>query len=273
VSAPTSSGSVVLVGAGDISGTTTEGEPTAKLLDAVVAANPTATVFTAGDNAYQNGSTSDFANYYDPSWGRHKARTRPSPGNHDYNTSGASGYYAYFGSVAGPSGRGYFSYDIGAWHIISLNSLVASSSSSAQGVWLAQDLAATTKRCILAYWHYPRFSSGANHGSDATMNDFWNPLYAKGATIVISGHDHEYERFAPQTPSGASDPTRGIREFIVGTGGASLYSFASALPNSEVRNASTHGVIKLTLSDGSYAWEFIPVSGSSFRDSGSGTCH
>jgi acid phosphatase type 7 len=237
-----------------------------------VAANPTATVFTAGDNAYPNGSTSDYSNNYAPNWGRHKARTRPSPGNREYN-SGGDGYYAYFGSLAGPSGRGYYSYDLGAWHIISLNSLVASSASSSQGVWLAQDLAATTKRCIIAYWHYPRFSSSSNHGSDPTMNDFWIPLYAKGATIVISGHDHTYERFSPQTPSGASDPTRGIREFVVGTGGASSYGFGSALPNSDVRNSGTDGVLKLTLSDGSYTWEFIPVSGSSFKDSGSGTCH
>ncbi len=262
--------SFVLVGAGDIADC--DASPTAALLD-----NIPGTVFTAGDNAYPNGSSSDYSQCYDPSWGRHKARTRPSPGNHDHNTSGAAGYFGYFGAQAGPAGLGYYSYELGAWHIISLDSEydygVGIDPTSPQGQWLRADLAATTKRCILAYWHYPRFSSGSNHGSDPALQTFWDALYAAGATIVISGHDHEYERFAPQAPDGTADPVRGIREFVVGTGGAGLYSLGTPLPNSEVGNDNSHGVLKLTLSDGSYTWEFIPVAGDSFRDSGSGTCH
>ena len=258
--------SVVLVGAGDIADC--NAEPTAALLD-----NIAGTVFTAGDNAYPNGTASDYASCYDPSWGRHKARTRPSPGNHDYNTSGATGYYNYFGALAGPAGRGYYSYDLGAWHIVSLNSNVSMSAGSAQEVWLRADLAASTKTCTIAYWHHPRFSSGSNHGSSTQSAGVWQALYDAGAEIVISGHDHEYERFAPQTPGAAADPARGIREFIVGTGGAGLYSFATPLPNSEVRDNTSFGVLKLTLSDGSYTWEFIPIAGDSFTDSGSGTCH
>ena len=261
------SASVVLVGAGDIADCTT-GEPTAKLLD-----NIAGTVFTAGDNAYTNGTASEFASCYDPSWGRHKARTRPSPGNHDYGTSGATGYYNYFGALAGPAGLGYYSYDLGAWHIVSLNSNVSMSAGSAQEVWLRADLAASTKTCTIAYWHHPRFSSGSSHGSSTQSADVFQALYNAGAEIVIVGHDHEYERFAPQTPNAVADPARGLREFVVGTGGAGLYSFGTPLPNSEVRDNTSHGVLKLTLSNGSYTWQYIPVAGNSFTDSGSGTCH
>jgi hypothetical protein len=261
------SASVVLVGAGDIADCTT-GEPTAKLLD-----NIAGTVFTAGDNAYTNGTASEFASCYDPSWGRHKARTRPSPGNHDYGTSGATGYYNYFGALAGPAGLGYYSYDLGAWHIVSLNSNVSMSAGSTQEVWLRADLAASTKTCTIAYWHHPRFSSGSSHGSSTQSADVFQALYNAGAEIVIVGHDHEYERFAPQTPNAVADPARGLREFVVGTGGAGLYSFGTPLPNSEVRDNTSHGVLKLTLSNGSYTWQYIPVAGNSFTDSGSGTCH
>src|SRR6266480_2331045 len=261
------SASVVLVGAGDIADCTT-GEPTAKLLD-----NIAGTVFTAGDNAYSNGTAAEYASCYDPSWGRHKARTRPAPGNHDYGTSGATGYYNYFGALAGPAGLGYYSYELGAWHIISLNSNVSMSAGSAQETWLRSDLAASTKTCTVAYWHHPRFSSGSSHGSSTMSADVFQALYDAGAEIVIVGHDHEYERFGPQTPNAGADPVRGIREFVVGTGGAGLYSFATPLPNSEVRDNTSHGVLKLTLSDGSYTWQYIPVAGNSFTDSGSGTCH
>jgi uncharacterized protein YjdB len=261
------SASVVLAGAGDIADCTT-GEPTAALLD-----NIAGTVFTAGDNAYSNGTASEFANCYDPSWGRHKARTRPAPGNHDYGTSGATGYYNYFGALAGPSGLGYYSYDLGAWHVVSLNSNVSMSAGSAQETWLRADLAGSTKTCTIAYWHHPRFSSGSSHGSSTQSAGVFQALYDLGADVVIVGHDHEYERFAPQTPNAVADPARGIREFVVGTGGAGLYSFATPLPNSEVRDNTSHGVIKLTLSDGAYAWQFIPVAGDSFTDSGTGTCH
>src|SRR6266705_1138966 len=261
------SASVVLVGAGDIADCTT-GEPTAKLLD-----NIAGTVFTAGDNAYSNGTASEYASCYDPSWGRHKARTRPAPGNHDYGTSGATGYYNYFGALAGPAGLGYYSYDLGAWHIVSLNSNVSMSAGSGQETWLRADLVASTKTCTVAYWHHPRFSSGSSHGSSTMSADVFQALYDAGAEIVIVGHDHEYERFGPQAPNAVADPVRGIREFVVGTGGAGLYSFATPLPNSEVRDNTSHGVLKLTLSDGSYTWQYIPVAGDSFTDSGIGTCH
>jgi len=260
------SASVVLVGAGDIADC--NAEPTAALLD-----NIAGTVFTAGDNAYPNGSASDYANCYNPSWGRHKARTRPAPGNHDYGTSGATGYYDYFGALAGPAGLGYYSYDLGAWHVVSLNSNVSMSAGSAQETWLRVDLAASTRTCTVAYWHHPRFSSGSSHGSSTQSAGVFQALYDAGAEIAIVGHDHEYERFAPQTPNAVADPVRGIREFVVGTGGAGLYSFGTPLPNSEVRDNTSHGVLKLTLSDGSYTWQYIPVAGNSFTDSGSGTCH
>lgn len=267
---PPASG-LVLVGAGDIAGSGSGDEATAQLLDAIVAANSSATVFTAGDNAYPDGGPSDFANYYDPTWGRHKARTRPSPGNHDYNTSGASGYYTYFGSLAGPSGEGYYSYDLGDWHIISLNSNIDMRAGSAQEQWLRADLAASSKQCVLAYWHHPRFSSSSDHGSSTSPQPLYQALYDYHAEVIVSGHDHTYERFSPQDAIGTADPN-GIRQFVVGTGGRSLYGFGNPEPNSEVRYNSTYGVIKFTLSSGDYAWEYIPVSGS-FSDTGTGSCH
>jgi len=260
----------VLVGAGDIADCSGSGdEATAALLD-----NIAGTVFTAGDNVYPDGTDAQFAQCYDPSWGRHKARTRPTPGNHDYHTSSAAPYYHYFGALAGDSGKGYYSYDIGAWHLISLNSNVSMSAGSAQETWLRQDLAASTKQCTIAYWHHPRFSSGTQHGSLSSAQPLWQALYDAGAEIVISGHEHNYERFAPQTPTGTADPTRGIREFVVGTGGESHYNDeGTPLPNSEVFNGTDYGVLKLTLSAGSYTWQFIPVSGGTFTDTGSGICH
>ena len=266
----TASGSaVVLVGAGDIADCGSDGdEATAALLDALPG-----TVFTAGDNAYSNGSTTDYASCYDPSWGRHRARTRPAPGNHDYNTSGAAGYFAYFGDLAGPSGRGYYSYDLGDWHIVSLNSEIDMSVGSAQETWLRADLAASTKQCTLAYWHKPRFSSGTKHGSDSETQPLWQALYDYDAEIAIAGHDHDYERFAPQTPLGTADPARGIREFVVGTGGSSHSGVGTPLPTSEVSNGTTFGVLQLTLGSGTYSWQFVPVAGATFTDAGSGTCH
>jgi len=257
----------VLVGAGDIAACGSNGdEATAALLD-----NIPGTVFTAGDNAYPDGTAADFTDCYGPSWGRHKGRTRPSPGNHDYHTNNAAPYYAYFGASAGPAGRGYYSYDLGDWHVISLNTEIGMSAGSAQEQWLRSDLAASTKQCVAAYMHKPRFSSG-NHGSSTGPRALWQALYDAGAEIVIVGHDHTYERFAPQTPDGVADPARGIRQFVAGTGGRSLYSFGTPVANSEVRYNSTNGVLKLTLQNGGYGWEFIPTSGT-FHDSGSGSCH
>ncbi len=259
----------VLVGAGDIAACNSNGdEATADLLDGIPG-----TVFTAGDNAYPNGTATNFAQCYGPSWGRHRARTRPAPGNHDYNTSGAADYYTYYGARAGPSGRGYYSYDLGDWHIISLNSNVAMAVGSAQETWLRADLAASNQPCTLAYWHHPRFSSGTTHGNANATAPLWQALYDAGAEIVVSGHEHNYERFAPQDPVGVADPATGIREFVVGTGGVSHYNGRTLQPNSEVFEGLTWGVLKLTLSPGGYSWTFISVPGSGFSDSGTGSCH
>ena len=256
----------VLVGAGDIADcATTTDEAAAALLDAI-----DGTVFTAGDNAYPLGRTQDFTNCYEPTWGRHKARTRPSPGNHDYISPGAAPYYSYFGAHAGPSGQGYYSYNLGAWHIVSLNSNIAVFAGSPQEQWLRADLAANQTLCTLAYFHHPRFSSG-QHGDQLFMRDIWQALYEFGVDVVVSGHDHNYEQFHRQNPDGMLD-ANGIREFVVGTGGTTLRPFAAIKPNSAVRNSDTHGVLKLILRPTSYDWEFVPVAGQSFIDSGSRPC-
>ncbi|MGH2592257.1 MAG: metallophosphoesterase family protein, partial [Anaerolineae bacterium] len=258
----------VLVGAGDIASCSSSGdEATANLLDTIPG-----TVFTAGDNVYESGTATEFANCYDPSWGRHKSRTRPSPGNHDYNTAGASGYYDYFGAAAGNPSQGYYAYDLGTWHIIVLNSEIAHGAGSAQEQWLRSDLAAHSNTCTLAYWHRPRFSSGF-HGNITSLNAFWLALHEYGADVVVNGHDHDYERFAPQNPSGVADPTYGLREFVVGTGGRSLTAFSTIQGNSEVRDSSTYGVLKLTLHPTSYDWVFVPQAGGAFTDSGNASCH
>ena len=260
------SGDPVIVGAGDIADCSrTQDESTAKLLD-----NISGTVFTTGDNAYPEGTLAQFNDCYAPTWGRHKNRTKPSPGNHDYHTSGAAGYFDYFGAAAGQQGKGYYSYNLGSWHIIVLNSEIASSAGSAQETWLRADLAANPKTCTLAYWHKPRFSSG-QHGNISSVGPFWKALYDYGADVVLNGHDHTYERFAPQNPSGQAD-AKGIREFIVGTGGRGLYAFTSTQPNSQVRNNTTWGVLKLTLHANSYDWQFIPIAGQNFTDSGRADC-
>jgi hypothetical protein len=259
-------GDPVLVGAGDIADCTTDGDQaTATLLDGI-----DATVFTAGDNAYPLGRTGDFGDCYEPTWGRHKARTFPAPGNHDYYSVGAAPYFTYFGPLAGPSGRGYYSYNRGAWHIISLNSNIAAQAGSAQEQWLRADLAAHPTLCTLAYWHHPLFSSG-EHGNDPTMHDIWQALMDSGADVVVSGHDHNYEQFHRQNAEGVAD-ANGIREFVVGTGGTTLRSFGVTKPNSAVRDSSTQGVLKLTLHPTSYDWEFVPIPGQSFTDVGSRPC-
>jgi acid phosphatase type 7 len=262
----------VLVGAGDIASCDSGGdEKTAALLDTIEG-----TVFTLGDNVYPNGTAKQFLQCYDPSWGRHKARTRPVPGNHDYRTSGAAGYFGYFGGAAGDPRTGYYAYDLGTWRVLVLNSncrqVGGCGPGSAQEKWLLEDLAARPAPCTVAMWHHPRYSSGA-HGDDTDMRHLWKVLYDAGADVVLAGHDHTYERFAPQNPAGEADPARGIREFVVGTGGRSHYEFEKIDRDSEVRNNTTYGVLKLTLRPSSYDWEFVPVAGGTFRDSGSGTCH
>src|SRR3984885_9855183 len=264
----------VLVGAGDIADCAdlSGAEATAKLLDSIAG-----TVFTAGDNAYEGGTAEQFAKCYDPTWGRQKGRTRPSVGNHEFHSGGATPYFDYFGANAGDPSKGYYSYELGAWHIIVLNSECAEvggcQAGSAEEKWLHADLQAHPAACTLAYWHKPLFSSGAKHGDDPEVKAFWQDLYAAHTTLVLNGHDHDYERFAPQNPEGKSEPTKGIREFVVGTGGKSHRPFGKPEASSEVRNADTFGVLKLTLRPRGYDWEFIPEAGKSFSDSGTGSCH
>src|SRR2546428_5700890 len=277
--APTA-GDAVLVGAGDISSCTqTNDDRTAHLLDSVIAsANGEVIVFTAGDNAYEYGTLEEYKQCYDPTWGRHKARTRPAAGNHEYATGSAEGYFSYFEVAAGAPEQGYYSYDLGAWHIVVLNTsnhcqLILCDGASPQVSWLRADLASHPNFCTLAIWHDPLFSSGHVHGSSPYVQPFWDTLYASGAHVVVNGHEHNYERFAPQTPVGALDPEHGIREFIVGTGGESHYRAGPFLPNSEIGDGNSFGVLKLTLQPASYSWEFIPDEFGEFQDAGSGNCH
>ena len=257
----------VIAGAGDIATSGAGDEATARLLDSI---NPTV-VYTTGDNAYPKGTLSEFQSYYEPTWGRHKAKTKPSPGNHEHYTSGASGYYDYFGAAAGERGKGYYSYDVGEWHLIALNSSISMGATSEQVGWLKNDLAAHTNSCTLAYFHHPLFSSGA-HGNQTQVRPLWEALYSAKADVVLNGHDHNYERFAPQDPSGELDTARGIREFVVGTGGASYRPFDVIKPNSEARSTGAHGVLELTLRAGGYDWRFVPEAGKTFTDSGSAAC-
>src|SRR5256885_17032772 len=266
----------VLIGAGNIStcgkhDSNNNDEATAKLLDA----NP-GTVFAAGDNQSPSRAASDYSKGYNPTWGRHKTATRPTPGEIEYKTGGASGYFSYFGAAAGTTGQGYYSYDLGDWHVVVLNSGISTAAGSAQEQWLRADLSASSRRCTLAYWHHPRFFSGLSASGNSAVQTLWDDLYAAGADVVLNAHYENYERFGPQAPDGTPDASFGIREFVVGTGGAGHNSFGSPAANSEVRNSSTYGVLKLTLStDGSnaYTWEFVPIAGSSFTDTGSGGCH
>ena len=269
---PALRGEVVLA-AGDIAycGPTPD-EETARLLE-----RERGTVLTLGDNAYRFGRPEEYQRCYEPSWGRFKDRTRPTPGNHDYAASdSADGYFGYFGEAAHPP-SGYYSFDLGKWHLVALNSelchMEGCGPGSEQVRWLERDLADNPTRCTLAYWHTPRFSSGAEHGSDDVVAPFWQVLYESGADVVLNGHEHNYERFAPQDPNGQPDPGRGIRQFVVGTGGAPLYGFSDVEPTSEVRDADTYGVLKLTLGRGEYGWRFLRAEDGDFRDSGSGSCH
>jgi hypothetical protein len=261
----------VLVGAGDIANCSrSQDEATAKLLDAIPG-----TVFTAGDNVYTHASAKEFTDCYGPTWGRAKSRTKPAPGDEDYETAGAKGYLGYFGSRAAPAGKTYYSYSIGAWHAVVLDTdcsdVGGCGATSPQALWLKADLAANPTACTIAIFHHPRFSS-AQSKPDGRAVTFWQILYSYGADVIVSGHRHQYERFAPQTSTGAAS-SKGIREFVVGTGGAALVGFSTVAPNSEVRNSSTYGVLKLTLHASSYDFAFVPIAGQSFRDSGSANCH
>jgi hypothetical protein len=271
--AKTTKEAAVLIGAGDIADCRdlSGAEATAKLLDQ----NP-GTVMAVGDLAYPDGSKEDFE-CYDRTWGRAKTRTRPAVGNHEFHSGGATPYFDYFGSAAGSPGDAYYSYDLGQWHVVVLNSecqdLGGCQIGSREEKWLRADLASNHPSCTLAYWHKPLFSSGGSHGNDLEVLPLWQALYDAKADVIINGHDHNYERFAPQNPQGELDPQHGIREFVVGTGGKNLRPMGPTKPNSEVRNNEAFGVLKLTLHPTGYDWLFIPQDGKTFTDSGSGQCH
>lgn len=245
---------------------------TAALIAARLANDSEAVVLTLGDNTYPDGAPNEFTDCYEPTWGRFKTRTFPSPGNHDYRTPQASGYYDYFGDLAGPARSGYYSFNLGNWHVISLNSNLPPQEHQAQLEWLKADLANNPTRCTLAYWHHPLYSSG-DHGSISIMSDVWAVLYAANADLILAAHDHDYERFAPQDMNGRRDDNFGIRQFVVGTGGALLKPLHPRLPNSEASNSLTYGVLKLTLQDTGYDWEFLPVEAGGFTDRGTALCH
>jgi hypothetical protein len=247
---------------------------------AVAAANPAA-ILILGDAQYESGTYSAFLNSFDKNWGSMKSKIKPAPGNHEYNTSGASGYYDYFNGVgvqsgqAGDRSKGYYSFNVGAWHVIALNSncsKVACAAGSTQESWLRSDLAANRNVCTVAYFHHPRWSSG-DHGNNSSVQDLVDALYENNADLILAGHDHSYERFAPMNASGAVDNTRGIRHFVVGSGGKNHYAFNTPLSTSQMRNADTYGFLRLTLKSTSYDWKFVPEAGKTFTDTGTTNCH
>ncbi len=256
----------VLIGAGDIGQC---GSPGPALTASIVDANAGA-VFIAGDIAYPHGSERNFAECFDPTWGRFRPRWRPVPGNHEYETAGADAYFRYFGGAAGPDRGGYYSFHAGNWLVLMLNSNVPLDRASAQFDFLDDTLDSDERQCTLAIWHHPLFSSGQN-GPNPFMREAWRELYSENADVVVNAHDHLYERFAPQDPDGRGDVARGIRQFIAGAGGAQLYNFVRVAPNSETR-IKAFGVLKLTLEPSSYRWEFIEGDGA-VTDRGSGVCH
>jgi acid phosphatase type 7 len=269
--APRAAGAETLIAAGDIASCEEEGdEATAPLVRALPG-----TIAALGDIAYEEGLPREFRECYDPTWGTERDRTRPVPGNHEYATGVAPGYFRYFGDAAGEPGDGWYSYELGDWHVIALNSQCEAvggcDADSPQGRWLADDLEENRSRCTLAYWHHPRFSSGEEHGDHDQVAPFWEVLHEHDADVVLSGHEHNYERFAPQTPDGKPSPD-GIRQFVVGTGGKAAYEFAEPKPTSEVRHSKSHGVLELTLRRGGYDWRFLPADGDGFTDSGRGSC-
>ncbi|NUR74473.1 MAG: alkaline phosphatase [Hamadaea sp.] len=258
----------VLVGAGDIAACGSGSVRTAKLLDAIPG-----TVFTLGDNVYPDGSARNFDRCYDPTWGRHRDRTRPTVGNHDYRTDGAWPYFAYFGASAGDPDLGYYSYDLGSWHVVVVNSNCDQVDCDAQLRWLDADLTASKAKCTVSMWHHPLYTSGLDHHPAKWMRPFFETLYAHGVELNLSGHNHNYERFQPLDGDGNVDLDRGVLPIVVGTGGASHYGFGRVRPHSLVQNDDTYGVLKLTLRSDAYAFEFVPVAGKTFTDSGTGTCH
>jgi hypothetical protein len=239
---------------------------------ALIAARPGDPVLSVGDDT-ANGTSAEYANFYNPAYGPFKSRIYPVPGNHEYNTSGASGYFAYWGAQAGTAGQGWYSFNLpNNWHVVALNANINHAAGSPQEIFLKNDLAANAGKHIIAFWHEARFTSCSVHHSDPSFTPFWNDLYAAHADLVFNGDDHQYERFALQNSNGVADPN-GIREFIVGMGGAPLYGFATILPNSQVHYNGSWGILVLTLNAHSYSWQFVPVAGHTFTDSGTQATH
>ena len=292
VSAAPASGDPVVAAAGDIAcdpasasynnGVGTSTDCHQKAVSDLIVNQGLAAVITLGDHQYESDQYPSYLKVFDPTWGRAKSLIHPVIGNHEYLTPGASGYFDYFNGIGqqnGPAGnrsQAYYSYNIGAWHIIALNSNCSQVGGCAAGsrqlAWLTADLAANPARCTLAAFHHPRFTSGTA-GNNTAVSPLWQALYNAGADVILNGHAHDYERFAPQNPSGALDNARGIREFVVGTGGKSHAGFATTRANTQVRNNSTYGVLRLTLHPLSYDWRFSPEPGRTFTDSGTQTCH
>ena len=280
-------GASVMIGAGDIASCTSPGdELTAALVDSVLKADSAAivedVVFTLGDNAYPDGTDRDFALCFTPSWGdsarRIMKRIRPAPGNHEHAIFGAAAYYEYFGKKAGEPRKGFYSYSLGDWHVIVLNSEIVvnpvftAEERKAQEDWLNDDLKFNTRKCTVAYWHHPRFSSGW-HGSDRLLSGFWQLLYDNNVDLILNGHDHDYERFKPMTPAGLTDSTRGIVELVVGTGGGELRGMGNpVVPNSAARVQGHFGVLKLTLGKEEWRSAFLSTNGRVYDPSG-GRCH
>ncbi|MDQ1709481.1 MAG: hypothetical protein QOG49_866 [Frankiaceae bacterium] len=279
--------SVVIVAAGDVACDPADsgyqggaGTPTAcrqrATSDLVLGLHPAA-VLALGDLQYEVGQLAAYRIAYESTWGRFKAITWPAPGNHEYGTGVTRGYFDYFGPRVGTPKHSYYSTDVGGWHIVSLNSNCAEidgcQSGSPQEKWLRADLKAHPANCTIAIMHHPRWSSGL-HGPSAKVDALWRALADGGADVVLVGHDHDYERFAPLGAGGTPDPASGVREFVVGTGGRSLYPVLGRAAGSEVVDDQTFGVLKLTLQPAAYSWEFVPVPGQSrFTDSGNGSCH
>jgi len=259
---------VSLLAAGDIASCWWRAdEATARILDRM-----DGVVAVLGDAVYQSGTESQFADCYGPTWGRHLDRTRPALGNHERRTEKGGPYYRYFGARAGKPGEGWYSYRLDGWHVVVLNSEEEIAAGSPQLRWLAADLRANPSRCTMAYMHRPRFSSG-KHGGSSRVLDAWRVLYDAGVDVVLAGHDHVYERFAPLTPDGELDRERGIVSFVVGTGGAPLYGRGHDQPHSLALSNDVHGVLAFRFRPDGYSWEFVPVAGDRFHDRGEGRCH
>jgi hypothetical protein len=251
---------------------------TAALVEGLLRAEPRSAVLTLGDHTYPKGTAAEFERCYGPTWGRFRDRTWPTPGNHEYASAGAKPYFAYFGARAAPEGRPYYRLRLGSWLVISLDSNLTGAAHAAQIDWLRAELARRSAACTLAFWHHPLYTSGGHIGEHGRMRDAFALLHAAGAELVLSGHDHDYERFAPQDADGRLDHARGVRQFVVGTGGAYATPFLQFTPHSEVREASYDGVLALRLLDGAYEWRFLPadparVPAGATLDHGRGSCH